>query len=338
MAERLMEVVLSSKNREDLDELVKERNVLGYWAQELDEERIVARILIPMEATEQISDRLADRFTSDEAFRMILFSVEATIPMPETEEKEGQQTKETAGQAGEEESAHSMRISRDELYSDVNEHAMLGPVYLSTVILSVIVAAIGLLKGDVAVVIGAMVIAPLLGPNVALSLAVTLGDLDLGQRALKVNIFGLLVALAVSFGIGWIFGVNPEIEQISNRTEVNFGDVILALAAGSAGVLAFTRGVSAGVIGVMVAVALLPPLVVSGLLAGAGYWSLATGAILLTITNVCGLNLSGVMTFLVQGVRPRHWWDAKKAKQASRNAIIFWIILLVIFTTIIFFR
>ncbi len=71
-----------------------------------------------------------------------------------------------------------------------------------------------------------------------------------------------MLALGVSFAIGWIFGVNPEIDQIANRTVVNFGDVILALAAGSAGVLAFTRGVSAGVIGVMVAVALLPPLVV----------------------------------------------------------------------------
>ncbi|MEX0994653.1 MAG: TIGR00341 family protein, partial [Balneolaceae bacterium] len=234
--------------------------------------------------------------------------------------------------------AHSMRISRDELYNDVNEHARLGPVYVTTVILSVIVAAIGLLKGDVAVVIGAMVIAPLLGPNVALSLAVTLGDLDLGRRALRVNIVGLFIALGVSALIGWVFGADPEIDQIASRTVVNFGDVILALAAGSAGVLAFTRGVPAGVIGVMVAVALLPPLVVGGLLAGAGYGSLAIGALLLTMANVCGLNLSGVMTFLVQGVRPRHWWEAKKARQASRYAIIFWVILLVIFTAIIVLR
>ncbi|MEX0894187.1 MAG: TIGR00341 family protein [Balneolaceae bacterium] len=336
MAQRLMEVVFSSKNKEKLDDLLEDKKILGYWTQDLAENRMVARILVSVEATEQISDHLAERFMADDAFRMMLFSVEATVPKPE--EEESQPEEEAAEQAEDEAPVHSMRISRDELYSDVNEHARLGPVYLSTVVLSVIVAAIGLLKGDVAVVIGAMVIAPLLGPNVALSLAVTLGDLDLGRRALKVNVLGLLIALGVSFAIGWIFGVNPEIDQIANRTVVNFGDVILALAAGSAGVLAFTRGVPAGVIGVMVAVALLPPLVVSGLLAGAGYWGLATGAILLTITNVCGLNLSGVMTFLVQGVRPRHWWEAKQAKQASRNAIIFWLILLAVFTAIIFLR
>lgn len=118
---------------------------------------------------------------------------------------------------------------------------------------------------------------------------------------------------------------------------VNLEHIVIALAAGSAGVLAFTRGVPATIVGVMVAVALLPPLVDVGLLLGAGYMQLAVGAAILTVTNLICINLAGVLTFLVQGVRPRSWWEEKKAKKATRIAIAVWLALLVIFAVIIWY-
>ncbi|UCH83056.1 MAG: DUF389 domain-containing protein, partial [Candidatus Latescibacterota bacterium] len=125
---------------------------------------------------------------------------------------------------------------------------------------------------------------------------------------------------------------NPE---IVSRTHVGFSDVILALASGSAGALAYTAGISASLVGVMVAVALLPPLVSAGLLAGAGYEGLAVGAGVLVITNVTCINLSGVLTFLAQRVRPRTWWEEKKAKKATRRAVFILIVVLVILLVVI---
>lgn len=136
------------------------------------------------------------------------------------------------------------------------------------------VAAIGIMQNNVPVIIGAMVIAPLLGPNVALSLATTLGDIDLAKRALKANMTGILTVLSFAAVIGYMFKVDPNIPELISRTKVSLGDVILAMAAGSAAALSLTTGVASALIGVMVAVALLPPLVVFGMLIGQGEWQL----------------------------------------------------------------
>lgn len=195
-----------------------------------------------------------------------------------------------------------LRVSREELYTKIQDGAKITSVYIAMVILSAIVASIGLLNDNVAVVIGAMVIAPLLGPNVALSLATTLGDWELGKNALKVNILGMLIALVFAVVIGLIVHVDVSSTELISRSHVAISDIILALASGFAAALAFTSGVSAALIGVMVAVALLPPLVTFGIFLGAGNFTYAVGALLLLFTNLISLNLAGVLTFIVQGI------------------------------------
>lgn len=102
----------------------------------------------------------------------------------------------------------------------------------------------------------------------------------------------------------------------------------MALASGCAGALAFTTGVSTTLIGVMVAVALLPPLVTFGLLLGGGHLVLAMGALSLFLVNLICVNLAGVTTFLVQGIHPATWWEKDQAEKATRIAIVLWIALL----------
>jgi len=206
------------------------------------------------------------------------------------------------------------------------------------VALSTVVAAVGLIRGDVAIVIGAMLIAPLLGPNVALGLACTLGDGSLARRSLKAIAVGLLVAAALSVLLGAVVGVDPEAPEIVPRTDVGFTSIVVALAAGAAGSLAFTRGVPAVVVGVMVAVALLPPLVVAGLLAGAGHGRLALGALILLVVNVTCVNLATVATFLLQKVRPRTWWEVERAKRATVVAVTTWILMLLVLVALILLR
>jgi uncharacterized membrane protein len=102
---------------------------------------------------------------------------------------------------------------------------------------------------------------------------------------------------------------------------VDWPDLVLALAAGTVGALAFTTGIHTPLVGVMVAVALLPPLVATGLLAGAGLWVQSLKAMLLYSTNLICIMLAAVATFMLQGVRPRTWWEADEARRSSRRAL-----------------
>jgi uncharacterized membrane protein len=145
---------------------------------------------------------------------------------------------------------------------------------------------------------------------------------------------GAAIAAGLSLLMGLALNIDPGVPEIAARTHAGFGDVILALAAGGAGSLAFTSGVPAVVVGVMVSVALLPPLVSAGLLAGGGHESAAFGALILLLTNVTCINLAAVATFLIQKVRPRTWWEADRAGRATRRAVATWIVMLAILLTL----
>lgn len=327
---RIVELIAPPETVHEARKTVEEKKILGVWRDDLEDGCAVLRILLNVNQTEEISDILSEKYGNAEGFRIMLFSVEATLPPAEAEEEDEQADQQ-------EEEQGPSRVSREELYANVTSSSELTPVYLALAVLSTLVAGVGLIINDVATIIGAMVIAPLLAPNVSLSLAATLGDLELGWRSLKANAAGLLVSLVIAIIMGLIFTIDPEAEEMISRTMVNLKHIIIALAAGSAGVLAFTRGVPAAIVGVMVAVALLPPLVVMGLLFGAGYLGLAVGAAILTFTNLICINLAGIMTFLVQGVHPRKWWEEKKAKKAARIALATWFTLLIIFAAVIWY-
>jgi len=187
-------------------------------------------------------------------------------------------------------------------------------------------------------IIDAMVIAPLLGPNVAMSLATTLGDYELGISAIKTNLSGIALSFLISLTLGLFVTVNPEQPEILARTVIGYGDIVLALASGIAGALAFTSGLSATLIGVMVAVALIPPLVVSGVLLGSGHISESLDAILLLTINMICINLSGTLVFVSQGIRPVNWWEAAKAKKSTRVAISVWTILLLVLILLLYLK
>ncbi len=336
MALRLMEIILPEKDAVGILSMLEKQETLGIWREQLDHGNLMFRILITTGQAETITDLITSQYSDIEGFRLMLFSVEATIPSPESTEKPTPE--EPAVKAPAEAEDNPPRISREELHEDIVSGLLPTRIYILTVALSALVAAIGLMRGDNVVIIGAMVIAPLLSPNVALVLAVTMSDFSLLAKSIKIFSLGIAVVLIISLVIGFIFKVDPTIEAISVRTTLTYGDIGLALAAGCAGALAYTTGISTALIGVMVATALLPPLVNAGILAGSGYYSMATGAILLFTANVICINLSGVVTFIIQGIRPRTWWEAQKAKRAARTAIVVWVILLAALLVIILFH
>jgi uncharacterized hydrophobic protein (TIGR00341 family) len=333
MPQRVIKIILPENHGKQALKLLERQDNLSFWLEEASGGNFVASALTDSGRSETIMDLFEKRFSSVDGFKLILFPVEASIPRVDTDDEHvsvpGNDKTKTDQKT-------AFRISREELYSDIVDSTKLSNIFVLMTVLSTVVVAIGLLKNNVAVIIGAMVIAPFLGPNVALSLSTNLADNKLGLNALKTLLSGILIVLLLSACMGYFFDADPTIPEITTRTQANLSDIILALASGCAGVLAFTTGASSAVIGVMVAVALLPPLAVCGLLLGSGQFSEATGAFLLFITNIICINLAGVITFLIQGVSPRDWWEADKAKKATRKAVTLWSIILAALALIIF--
>jgi len=323
MALRLVEIILPDGEEDDLNDLVKDLGILDIWHVSLSEDRLMTRVLVQSEQTEPLTDALEKHFGRVEGFRVVVHSIVASLPHHKEEKEE-----EKKDEVQKPEKKFRMRVNRAELYSGISETANLTNVYMITVALSVVVASIGLVRDNIAVIIGAMVIAPLLGPNMALSLATTLADVKLARLALRTLAIGLLISVALSLSFGYFSAVDPTVPEIASRTYVSLGDLGLALASGAAGALFLTVGVSTALVGVMLAVALLPPLVTFGLLFGSGEWALAADAMLLFLTNLICVNLAGVIVFVAQGVRPRTWWEADKAKRLTLTAVIIWCILL----------
>ncbi len=337
MSLRLIEIYLPLEHAQTLWNVLETQEPLSVWKDEGPERQILSRVLVPLEETQALLDALEEKLSAIEGFRALVLSVEATIPRPsEPADEEVDVT--VSSEEEREKRALFGGISRQELFTSVSAATRITRVYMSLVFLSTVVASVGLLNDNVAVVIGAMVIAPLLGPNTALALATTLGDIDLARRALKVLGSGALFSLAVAAVVGLLWPVSSVSSSIAARSQISLADIALGLAAGAAGTLAFATGVSTALVGVMVAVALLPPLVTLGLLLGAGHWQMALGALLLFLTNIICINLAGVIVFLLQGMRPLSWWEEARAKRSVRIAVLLWVLLLLSLAALILFQ
>jgi len=332
MALRMVEIFLPAPKddtgqaqQQNLEKLIEDLEAIGIWQQKLNDDRTKLRVLIRTEATEALLDTVDKHFAWRKDYRVVLLPVEATEPRIEEKPDESEPKK----------NLKIGRVAVEEIRQDLVEGSKVNWLFLVTVILSTIVAAVGLIKDSVAVIIGAMVIAPLLTPNMALALATTLGDLKLARRVLWTNIVGVVVAFTLALGIGTLIPIEQN-DQIMLRTGVSYADLILGLAAGAAGALAFTTGVPPGLVGVMVAVALLPPVVVCGLEIGAGHMNEALGALMLLAANVICVNLAGVVIFYLKGIRPRAWWEADKARRALGIVVVIWTMALIVLMSLIY--
>ncbi len=335
MSIRLLQIVTPADRHDELLKLLDEANPPSSWSAEIDQERMLTSVLTRMELVEPISDAVQEAFEGCDCFRIVLLPVEATHPkLPEPEKEDDPDLQEEKSW-----SPRFGRVSREELIEDIEGSSKTTPVFLIMVALASIVASVGLIKDSPAIIIGAMVIAPLLGPNMALALGTTLGDLKMIRTAIRSNLIGLGLALAVSALFGWFVNIDSMGDELTARTVVDLGDVLLALASGAAGAIAFTSGAPATIVGVMVAVALLPPTSACGMLAGAGGWYRSGEAATLAATNIVCINLSATGVFFIQGVRPSSsaWIEKDKAKKASIKALATWTFALLALAALIVF-
>lgn len=329
MASRLIECVVPPGAGERVERIALDHGARRCWRTAEAGGGEACRVLVGADRVEAVMDALEQAFGGDASFAAVALNAEAVWPRaapPPAPEEAGR---------GAAEAPRAPRISRAELYDDVSAGAAATPVFLVQAALATVVAAIGLSRGLEAVVIGAMVIAPLLGPNMALALATTLGDVPLARRALRANLAGVGVSFVCALAAGMVWPADPTVDAIAARIAPELSDLALALASGVAGALAFTTGLPSALVGVMVAVALLPPLVVLAMMVGAGRWEAAWGALLLLSINVVCVNLAAVGTFLTLGVRPRTWWEADASRRATRVALAVWVGLLALLAVLL---
>ncbi len=323
---RIIDVVTPSGFAETVLSLASDHS-LDFWADAVGEDdRQTIHILVDAEKSQKILDGLQAILGSAEKARIVVTAVEATLPVIEDKEADNKQK------------AQAMASSREELLSELEKNSQLNLNFFILVFLSTIVAAVGLVKDNVAVVIGAMVIAPLLGPNLSLALGTALGEKNLMWQSVKTNFAGLAWTLVLSILVGLLWPVNLHSHELMARTEVGLDSVALALASGAAAVLSLTTGLSSVLVGVMVAVALMPPAVALGLMLSSGQFTLATGALMLLAINVVCLNFAANLVFFAKGVGPRTWHEKKQARFSMITAISLWFAALVILMVIIYLR
>jgi uncharacterized hydrophobic protein (TIGR00271 family) len=171
--------------------------------------------------------------------------------------------------------------------------------------LSTIIAALGLLLNSPAVIIGAMLVAPLMSAIIGMALGIVHGDPSLLLKSARTSLAGVLIAVAIGLLIGWLVPNATATAEIMARTQPNLLDLFVALAAGAAGAYALCRKeVAASLAGVAIAVALVPPLATIGITLALLEWQLAAGATLLFATNLVAIAASGAIVFLLLGFAP----------------------------------
>lgn len=184
--------------------------------------------------------------------------------------------------------------------------------------MSAIIATLGLLANSVAIIIGAMIVAPLMGPIVGIAYSIATGNRKLLRRSSLTLSMGICLTILVSWLVAYLIGleaVNTEIIARGNPTLIDFG---IAMAAGAAGAFANTRrSIATAMPGVAIAVALVPPLSVVGIGLSFGEFVLARGAFLLFITNLVCIIFFGGLVFIFQS-----YGEFFKAKQGLFFSIV----------------
>ncbi|MFA5082625.1 MAG: DUF389 domain-containing protein [Hydrogenophilaceae bacterium] len=187
---------------------------------------------------------------------------------------------------------HMRDLDRDATNQQVQEDGGLSYSYAFLVVTSCGIATLGLMLNSAAVIIGAMLVAPLMGPIVLLGFAIARTDVELVMRSTKAMVVGVLAALAVSVVIVKLSPYIPPTPEILARTNPNLFDLLVAVLSGMVAGYAVTHRKIGTVAGVAIATALMPPLAASGYGLATGDMRIFQGAFFLFLTNMLAIAFS----------------------------------------------
>lgn len=192
-----------------------------------------------------------------------------------------------------------------ELFISLRSSAKFSFVFLTLMILSTLLATTGLFANSAPVIIGAMILAPLMSPIVSLSMGVVRADRLLFVQSIRTLAIGIFMALVFSCLFTLLIPLQEITPEMQGRLNPNLLDLMVAIFSGIAGAYANSKEeVTKSLAGVAIAVALIPPLSVTGIGIGLGNMEVIYGSFLLFTTNLVGITLSAALTFTVLGYAP----------------------------------
>lgn len=330
---RLVHVMVPEGKRQAVVKTLEENHVGHSITEETGENDYVAVATFPLPtaAVEPILEELRDVGIDESTYTIILDA--ETVISEEFEHLEEEYATNT--EATEEGIAGESRIAREELETRAKDLVSSLPTYVALTLISAVIATAGLLLDSPATVVGSMVIAPLIGPSMAASIGTVIDDRELFQRGVKLQLLGVAVAIlsatVFSLLVRYLFLVPPELDvlalsEVNERAAPNFLVLAIALGAGIAGILSLMTGVSTALVGVMIAVALIPPAAAVGVGIAFVIPRLALGASILVTVNILSINLASLLTLWSEGYHPRSWFQARAVRGALLRQVAFLIV------------
>ncbi|QAU14417.1 TIGR00341 family protein [Halorubrum sp. BOL3-1] len=275
----------------------------------------VATFPLPTAAVEPVLDRLREAGIDGSTYTVIVAAETVISRRFEALRDEYEENAEHGGD----------HISREELQAKADGLASgLGTYVLMTVI-SAVIATAGLLLDSPATVVGSMVIAPLIGPAMSAAVGTVVDDEALFRRGVRMQVLGVAVAVLAATLFAFALrslalvppGLDPlELAEVSERLAPNVLVLVVAVGAGIAGIVSLMTGVSATLVGVMIAVALIPPAAAVGVGIAFRIPRLVIGAGVIVAVNVLSIDLSALVMLWYEGYRPQRWFREDDARAA----------------------
>ncbi|ELZ20800.1 hypothetical protein C477_06101 [Haloterrigena salina JCM 13891] len=232
------------------------------------------------------------------------------------------------------------RISRQELQSEADSLTPTFAVYVIMTVISAVVATAGLFLDSPAVVVGSMVIAPLIGPALGLSVGSVIDDEELFRESLGYQILGIVLAVGAAAIFALFVRVTnivpptlniSTVGEISERLAPDLLSLAIALGAGVAGIISIATGTAVALVGVMIAAALIPPAAAAGIAIAWGEPAAAIGATVLVLVNVLSVNLAGLLTLWWAGYRPENLFSIGETEQRVRRRVLGLAVIVLVF-------
>jgi len=313
---RLVQITVPTGKRETVTRALDDEEIDYIVTDETSgrEYAAVAYVPLPTNAVEPVLDTLRTAGIDESTYTVVLDA--ETVVSDDFDELEERFAEEENGD----------RIAREELVAAAEDLVLSTPVYLVMTVVSAVIATAGLLLNSPAVIVGSMVIAPLIGPAMAASVGTVVVDDDLFATGVKLQAVGLAVAIASAAVFGWVvktvhlippFTDVTAIPQVRSRLYPDFLSLVVALGAGVAGALSLTAGISSAIVGVMIAVALIPPAATVGIGIAWTRPVVSLGSGVLVLVNMLSINLAALVVLRYSGYRPTNWFQLEEARGAT---------------------
>jgi len=327
---RLVQVTIPAGKRDALLSVLDDEGIDYVVTDEASGREYVGVVYfpIPTAAVEPVLESLREVGIDDQAYTVVL-TAETVVS------RKFEQLKEKY----EEDKGSDDRIAREELQARAEDLASSLPTYVVMTVVSAVIATAGLLLDSPATVVGSMVIAPLIGPAMAAAVGSVVDDDELFARGVRMQALGVTLAVVAAGAFAALVNLlnlvpaslDPAtIGQVRERLNPDFLSLAVALGSGIAGAVSLTTGVSSALVGVMIAVALVPPAATVGIGIAYGSPVMAVSSGVLVVVNLLSINLAALGVLWYAGYRPAGLFREDDARAATirRVAALVGVILL----------